>query len=173
MTQAIKVLTSVSASQIIRNGATGNWSAAAHKVADYPFVVCVRHGNHPASPKDVPHKTAFLIGRILKAVETDELDGKGNPRLLIMFDEYAEIKVPDVWGDSQNPVGYFDLEKAGINVTDLEFIPVADEDRIAVVGIDKFEKGGEIVGISFEDARKGIALRYGVDPRAVEITIRG
>lgn len=169
MTQAFKILTEVPAHQIIRNGGTGNWSASAQKVRQYPYVVCVRHGNRPASPNDVPHRAAFLIGRISDAIPTGEVDGKGSPRVFIRFDAYAEINVSDFWGDSQNPVGYVDdLEEAGIEVDSLNFIPV-DETHF-VNSIDKLEKEP---GLSFAEAKQGIARRYGVDPQSVEIIVRG
>jgi hypothetical protein len=170
MTQAIRVLTEIPADQIIRDGGTGNWSAALQKAAMYPYVVCVRHGNRPASPNDVPHKTAFLIGRISGTHETEEIDGKGNPRLFLAFDRYAEINVPEFWGDSQNPVGYVDLEESGIDVNSLSFKTV--EKTHLVQGLDHLEEGNRI-GLSFAEARLGLAQRYGVDARSIEILIRG
>lgn len=127
MDKVIAVLTHESLEEILRRGGTGHWGTKADRARQFPYAVCVRNKNHPKAPRDVPHRAAFVIGRIDHIDETNSRTAAGMPRVLIRFSDYAVIEGNhDAWGDSQNPVWYTTLEKLGVDLADLQFQPMPE-----------------------------------------------
>jgi hypothetical protein len=131
--------------------------------------VVTRNRHSDWAPDDFDHGTAFLVGRISGVMETDETTADGRPRFAIAFDAYAEINKPEVWSKSRNPVWFTNLDALGIDLSSLEFIDVESGNSISSL------KGPQVVveGLSFAEARRGLAARYGVPSNRIEITIHG
>ena len=136
------------------------------------YVVAIRNRNDNAvwQQDDFDHSTTFLIGRISGVAETDERTADDRMRYVIEFDAYAEIEVPNAWGKSRNPVWFTNLDELGIDLNDVEFVSV--EDGATVKPATRPSIDGS-AGISFAEARRGLAARYGVSPSSVEIVLRG
>jgi hypothetical protein len=84
------------------------------------------------------------------------------------------VNIPNTWKGDRNPVKYATLEELGIDPSKLkwEAMPeVSDktEERLEVVN----GKSNSVRALTMSDAKKGLALTFGVAPEAVEITIRG
>jgi hypothetical protein len=177
MTAAIAVLTHESMEDIFDRGGTGHWGTKADRAGKYEFVVCVRNRNHPRSPEDVPHRAAFLVGRISGIIETNHMTEAGIPRVLIKFSEYAIVeRKHDAWGKSQNPVWYTSLEALGVDTTKLKFKPMPPpQDRESQLGSHN-DMGESIAPSSTADilaeAKKSLAQRLRLPVSNVEITIK-
>ncbi len=168
---AVAVLTSRSKNEIIERGGTGNWVASPERITQKRYVVAIRNQRENAHwhQNDFDHGTAFLVGRISGIAETDESTADGRMRYVIEFDAYAEVDVPAAWGKSRNPVRFTTLDELGINLDSIEFTSLADGARVQPAGTAP----GNDNGLTFAEARRGLAAHYGVAPNNVEIVIRG
>jgi len=118
-----------------------------------------------------PHGSVFLVGRISDVVPSPDYD----ERWLIKFSAYARIALPEVWKGWRNPVRYTSLEKLGIDPATLCFEPMPpvaeaqhqNEDKAVPEGRHKSN------GLTIPEAKKGLAVTFGVNPDAIEIIIRG
>ena len=168
-TQALAIFTAKSVSTILNDGGTQAWVLdRAHARRCGYAVLCRNTRAEWAPPKDKapePHGSAFLVGRISDVVPS----AADESRWKIVFDEYAEISLPDLWEGWRNPVKYTTLEQLGIDIEHLDFkampAPQPDETEPAV------SKGRQPMTI--ERAKQELAATFGVKPDAIEITIRG
>lgn len=169
---AVAVLTSRSKDEIIKRGGTGNWAASPERIIQNRYVVAIRNQRENAllHQNDFGHGAAFLVGRISGIAETDERAADGRMRYVIEFDSYAEVDVPAAWGKSRNPVWFTTLDELGINFDNIEFTSLAEGTRVQPAGITA---PGTCNGLTFAEARRGLAAHYGVAPSNVEIVIRG
>lgn len=163
--EVVKVLTSKSLQLIVKEGGTGRWKANAERIARCRYVVVVRNHSldrHSTEPwvarDDIPHGTAFLVGRGLSTFPDPESD-----RLYIAFEEYASISVPDQWDGLKNPVTY-------LSGRDLPF----DPDRLGWQPFPRERAVPEtaVRALTISEAKQGIAKTLGIDADAIEITIR-
>ena len=90
------------------------------------------------------------------------------------------VDVPNVWQGDRNPVRYSTLDeikKLGVDIATLKWMPMpmpeATEDEDAEVELPPARSDGKIQPLTMNDAKKGLALTFGVAPEAIEITIRG
>ena len=119
------------------------------KAANCDYVVVCRNANSRTAEDDIPHGTAFLVGKIKDVIPSTEVDN----RWLIKISEYALIDEPDHW-EGRNPVGYWkgdDFED--IDFKNLDYVPL--------------EKG-----LTISEAKLGLAAGLGVPIEAIEIIIR-
>lgn len=168
-TSAVAVLTSWNKEDLLARRASGNWGVSPERILQNRYVVTIRNRHTDWAPHDIEHGTAFLVGRISGVEETDEKTADGRPRVAIVFDAYAEIDIPNAWGKSRNPVWFTNLEAIGIDLNDLEFVEVGTGEKIE----NTHPSSAPIEGLSFAEARRGLAARYGVSPNSIEITING
>lgn len=166
---AVAVFTSWGKEEIISRGASGNWGVSSDRILQNRYVVVTRNRNSDWCPDDYEHGTAFLVGRISGVVETEDVTKDGRPRYAIEFDAYAEIEIPDIWGKSRNPVWFTDLDTLGIDLNDLSFVDVTGHEPVTISAT----KASSDAGISFAEARRGLATRYGVSANTIKITIHG
>jgi len=165
---AVVVFTGWSKEDILDRGASGNWGVSPDRILQNRYVVVTRNAHsHLSPPHDVVHGAAFLVGRISGVIETGDTTADGRQRYAIVFDAYAEVDIPNVWGKSRNPVWFTDLPTLGIDPSHLEFMDIETGNEIAAKPTPPVE------GLSFADARRGLAAHYGVSPNNIEITIRG
>lgn len=179
--------------RMIREGGSQAWRIDASRASKCNYVVCVQNRNETWGQASAPHKQAFLIAEISEISQSKESPN----RQIIKFKSYADLAVPDRWDGNRNPVAYGHLRDFGINtLDDLEELSLCrlgttfsfgvdasgespgDDYDAAAIGCDQIEQEAEgeereIVPLSFEDAKRGLALRYEVAPEQIEIVIRG
>ena len=163
--EMVKVLTSKSLRLMFEESGTGIWKANAERVARCKYVIIVR--NHSLdrssdedwiSRDDIPHGTAFLVGRGLSTIPHQE---KG--RVTIAFQEYAEIKQPNSWDGSKNPVAYLNESDFELDLSALKWKPFPRE--LAVPEL-------HVRPLTINEAKQGIAKSLGLSVDNIEIIIR-
>jgi hypothetical protein len=104
-----------------------------------------------------------MVGLISDVVPSTETEG----RWLILFSKYALIEVDDQW-EGRNPVAYYTAEEyeGAIDFDALKWKPMPPPVLDAEAAITK-------KGLTIAEAKAGLAECFGVDPSAIEITIRG
>jgi hypothetical protein len=95
-------------------------------------------------------------------------------RYLIQFSEYARVNIPDVWKGDRNPIKYAALEALGIDPSTLKWEPMPEPAESPEPASEPAPlKGTVATPLTMLEAKKGLALTFGVAPEAIEITIRG
>lgn len=160
---AVCVLTARGIERILSEGGSQAWVLDAKRARECEYVICVQNRGFEDDWGKVsaPHHTAFLIGRLKGVVRSQEEDCEN--RWLLTFSEYAEVNVPDAWPGNRNPVLYTDLQQFGINVHELDFHPMPEQEPAAVP---------KAAPLTIAQAKSGLAQTFGVDPSAIEITVR-
>lgn len=103
-----------------------------------------------------------MVGKISKVLLVDPEE----KRYMLQFSEYAEVSVPDAWNGQRNPVQYTTLEEMGIDVRKLKFKPMPEvAENISPIVQSTAN------GLSIEEAKKGLAQRFGVKLEQIQITI--
>ncbi len=170
----IVVFTARSPARIVREGGSQAWVLNPVRAKQCTWLVCTqnRHNpDHEFSDATEPHGTGFLLGRIF-AVRKSEEDGDDD-RWIIAISEFARINVPDAWDHGRNPVRYTSLAQLGIALEGVSFQPVpgAHESPPQVERLAPVHVPGAVLTIA--EAKRQLAVAFGVKPEAVEITIRG
>ncbi|MGI8839214.1 MAG: hypothetical protein ACR2F8_00255 [Caulobacteraceae bacterium] len=91
---------------------------------------------------------------------------------MIQFSEYAVANVRDVWKGDHNPVRYRTLDELGFDPADLAWKPMPlppKKEEVAFLA----RASTTVRPLTINEAKKGLALAFGVQPEAVEVTIRG
>lgn len=161
---AVMVLTSKSLETMIREGGSGDWRAKEDNIRRCPWIIAVRNRHSAWSEGEEDHSTAFLIGRI-SGVTSSSRSG----RLVIQFDQYALLSIPNVWPEGhRNPVAYGDLQDLGIDPDSLKWqdFPISESRP-------KSESGSPVnlKAEIFDRAKKMIAAALSIDVASVQITI--
>lgn len=171
-------------------GGSQSWRMDASRASKCEYVVCVQNRNGSWGQPSAPHKNAFLIGKIDRIVPSRE----SPDRQKIEFSSSAEISVPDMWDGNRNPVAYMTLGDFGIKTRkDFESLVFAnflsphtffnitpeacgDEYQAAEGAAEIAEQpAGEVDAprsLSIEEAKRGLAQRFGVSESQIEIVIR-
>jgi hypothetical protein len=185
---AIIVFTFKSVERLLREGGTSSWRLNRNHAKKCAFAVCIRNSNRneaeddledPAHVHDAPkteeHQSAFLVGKISNVVQCPRHGA--DKRFLIQFSEYARVNIPDARKGDRNPVKYGTLEGLGIDPSTLQWEPMPAPGVVTPVPAASkktIELGSSAIGpLTMADAKKGLALTFGVPPEAIEITIRG
>ena len=170
----IVVFTAKSPKRIVLDGGSQSWVLDPVRARQCTYLVCTqnRHNKHEYADGTEPHGSAFLLGRISEIRRPTDPDDGG--RWQIAMSAYARINIPDAWGHWRNPVRYTSLADLGINLEGLEWHPVEQ-----VREPDPPPRSRDPTPIEPEplltiaEAKKRLAVTFGVKPDAVEITIRG
>ncbi len=88
-----------------------------------------------------------------------------------MISEFARISVPDAWDHGRNPVPYSSLNELGISLDDLRFQPMPSESTSTMHSEHPIAFEPE-PPFTIAEAKKRLAVTFGVKPEAVELTIR-
>jgi hypothetical protein len=178
--EAVVVFTARSPERIVREGGSQAWVLNAARAKQCTWLVCTqnRHNrDHEFSDATQPHGSAFLVARVSGVRKSTEENGDGKHRWLVTISEYARIDIPDFWEHDRNPVRYLsraELEKRGIKLNTLDFQPMPQGTAAAVPAQAPQSSSHDAVApMTIAEARKGLAATFGVNPEAVEITIRG
>ena len=167
MTTLVMVFSGKDLPTIQSEGGSGHWIAKVNRIEDAEYVVCVRNRRETWAAKDCEHGTAFLVGRI-----SGTLPSPHENRIVIAISEYAEIQVPDAWsvctGGQRYPVAYLDAKTVAkqlkLNFEALEWKPM-DAPELA-------PNEEQVISLTIQQAKLGLARTFGVDPAAIEIIIR-
>lgn len=166
--RTITVFTFRTVSMMLEQGGSQAWALNPGNARRCKFVVCTRNRFHDGAGPET-HGTVFLVGKISSVEPSPERPD----RFIIRFDEYAVVKSENpVWPGARNPVWYLDdIRELGIDPDSLNWQPMpeptSDEADFAS------DEGEAFAGMSFDQARAAIAIRYRVPPENVEIIIRG
>ena len=168
----VAVFTARSPERIVREGGSQAWVLNPVRAKQCTWLVCTqnRHNaNHDFEDASEPHGSAFLVGKISGLRRSEE--NPSEERWLITISEYALIHLPNVWGGWRNPVRYTSLTDLGIDPSALSFqqlqAPVEPPVKVAAAS----PQTGR--GLTIAEAKRGLALTFGVGEDAIEITIRG
>lgn len=170
---AVSVFTARGIDRILSEGGSQAWVLDAQRAASCEYLVCVQNRSFADDwgQASAPHKDAFLVGKISKVVPSTE-DQAETDRSIIMISDYAEISVPDAWPGNRNPVRYTTLDEIGIDISTLDFKPLPKLE-VPVKREANSVAHASKTGLTLEEAKAGIALRFGVKPEQVLITING
>lgn len=168
---SIVVFTAKSIERILSEGGTSSWRLDRNHARKCTYAVCTRNANATWVEGAEAHHAAFLVGKVQEVVQAPSGGKERKDRFLIEFSEYALVDVPGVWRGERNPVKYASLEDLGIDIATLEWKPMPSAK--AVPRVDVVKKSEANGALTMAEAKKGLALFFGVSPEAIEITIRG
>jgi hypothetical protein len=162
------VFTAKSIERILREGGTSSWRLDRNHARQCAFAVCTRNAKADDAEGSEPHHSAFLVGKIRDVVPTPASPG----RYLILFSEFARVNILDAWKGDRNPVKYAELKELGIDPSRLKWqrMPEPSETFSRATEVKELARHGPL---TLAEAKKGLALTFGVAPDAIEITIRG
>jgi hypothetical protein len=166
------LFTAKSVERILAEGGTSSWRLDRNHARQCGFAVCTRNANADWVEGPEAHHSAFLVGKVRDVVPcrpTPENKEAPENRYLIQFSKFARVNIPEIWKGDRNPVKYATLEDLGIDPSTLkwETMPVQSEKT------NTLPKTPGSLGLTLAEAKKGLALTFGVPPDAIEITIRG
>jgi hypothetical protein len=168
--QAIAVFTAKSVDTLLEEGGTSSWRLDRNHARQCAFVVCTRNAYADWVEGPEEHHSAFLIGKVKDVVATPKHQG----RYLVQFNHYARVNIPDVWQGDRNPVKYTTLEELGIDPSTLEWEAMPKISHTPErIREGASHKGNGVRPLTMGEAKQGLALTFGVEPEAIEITIRG
>lgn len=165
-TQCLAVFTVDGADQILKDGYSQSWRLSTQNAAKVDYLVCVQNREENWGNPKAPHGTAFLVGKICGVASS-----KDQGRKLINISHYATINVPGAWDGNRNPIAYMTLEDFGLKLEDLEFHPVPTASEL--MAVDGKANSVEIAPLSIEEAKRGLAAKFGLNPEQIDIIIRG
>ncbi|MFP0195966.1 hypothetical protein ACKJSM_12430 [Pseudomonas sp. PHC1] len=188
--ECVTVYTCRGKNRIIAEGGSQAWRIDMSKASKHRYLICVQNRNQTWGQATADHQTAFLIAKI-STVEKSPVE-KDADRAIIRFSEFADLAVPNSWDGNRNPVAYRTLSEFGINSSDdLENLNwtrlgshfnLWEETPTLILG-DDYEaaklddtSSPELTtqdSLSIDDAKRGLALRFGVSVEQIEIIIRG
>ena len=154
--------------RILREGGTSSWRLNRNHARHCAFAVLTRNAKSKKTEGPEPHHTAFMVGKVKDVVPAPDRP----ERFLIQFSEYALVNVPDAWKGDRNPIKYTGaLEDLGITPSTLKWERMPEQDEAT----DPTPETVPISGapLTMAEAKKGLALTFGVPADAIEITIRG
>jgi hypothetical protein len=165
-TTAIVVFTAKDVARLLREGGTSSWRLDRNNARKCAYAVCTRNAHADWVEGPEAHHSAFLVGKVKEVVPSTEAEG----RYLVQFGEYARVNIPDVWKGDRNPVKYSTMEELGIDPSTLKWEPMPDPIKQPSAQINPQKTA---TPLTMTEAKKGLALTFGVAPDAIEITIRG
>ncbi len=179
----IAVMTARGPARILREGGSQAWVLNPRNAAKHTYVVMVQNQhNGKWGGATEPHGTAFMIGKISEVVPSTEDKSEG--RYMIRMSEYARIDVQHTWKGA-NPIKYVSLEELGINIDEIQFLPmppigainngndavndggIADHPELPADAVDS----SSLFKQAIDQAKAGLAAGLGIRPDQIEITI--
>jgi hypothetical protein len=161
------VFTAKSIERILKEGGTSSWRLDRNHARQCEFAVCTRNAHADWVEGPEAHHAAFLVGKVSDVVPASEAG-----RYLIQFSEYALVTVPDAWKGDRNPIKYADIKDLGIDPAKLKWRPMPEPSEIPEL-TPHAKPSATGSPLTMAEAKKGLALTFGVKPEAIEITIRG
>jgi hypothetical protein len=189
----IVVFTVKSVSTILAHRGSAAWRLNRNHARLCKYLICTRNAYGDDVEGSEPHKSAFLIGKVSGVVPAPE----EKERWLIEISEFAQINVTDAWKGWRNPVHYASLDEFGLDPALISFEPVPtapgqpDAPPVeswhqpwslpiqpnAALPVAVQSSAGVVEPViprlTIEEAKRALAVTFGVKPEAIEITIRG
>ena len=169
--KVLLIFTGKSLKQCLQAGGTQSWALNRANARHCKYAVLCQNAYADGSwaEGNEPHGSAFMVGRISDVVPSREEGNEG--RWLVLFDEYAQINIPNIWQGWRNPVRYTTFEELSLKLDDMHFepMPSAPEENRTIESPSR-EK---IISLTIQEAKEGLAAKYGVKPEAIEVIIRG
>ncbi len=157
----ISVLTYKSVQTILDTGGSQSWALSRQRAKGCTYAVVCRNANTREAEDNTEHGTAFLVGKISDVVPSTNHDG----RWLLVFSEYAPCSFPDQW-EGRNPVAYWTTDDyPDINFDALTFQPMPKAELVPPATAPSND-------LTIADAKLALSRTFGVQPSAIEITIR-
>jgi hypothetical protein len=169
----IVVFTARSPNRIVREGGSGSWVLNAARAKNCTWLVCTqnRHNaDHEFSDATEPHGSAFLLGKI--SAIRQARDPGDDDRWQIAISEFALLNIPDAWDHGRNPVRYTSIKELGIDPAKEKFQSMPQTETAGSSG-PSAATAAPAGMLSIIEAKKALAVTFGVSPDAIEITIRG
>ena len=146
---------------------------------DCEYVICTRNTDQTSvddfgDPSSVPHGAAFLVGKVTGLEKTYFENGR--QRYRVLMGQVADILVPDFWDGSRVPTRYLSKEEAkerGIDFDSLKFRSINRTGASDVATASSIRPVATLPGFSINEAKAGLALRFGVSTEEIDIVIRG
>jgi hypothetical protein len=155
----VLVLTWKGIKTMVREGGCGYWRANAQSLSSCKYLVATRNSRRSEREGDEPHGAAFLVGEVSGVSQ----EGK---RYIIKLKRFALLEHPGVWtSGGSNPVHYESFETLDIDRRKLKWQPWPHPGQAATLQGDQ--------PLTMAEAKRGLALTFGVEPEQVEITIKG
>ncbi len=172
--KAVAVFTNRGLGRLLAEGGTQAWSLQPERVKKLKYVVCTqnREDGDWGAPTHAQGQ-GFLIGRISGVEPTPELR---EGRYIVLFDEYAEIDVPNMAYQWRNPVRYIELNDFGIDPDKLTWkrvSPGTDGEPPRAASPAQLATTAEKRGLDITEAKKALSVFYRVPVTNIEIVIRG
>lgn len=154
-------------------GGSGHWIARVNRVRQARFLLCIRNRRETWAETDFEHGTAFLVARISGTSNSPHKN-----RIVINFNEYAEINVANAWRictDGQRyPVAYLDADKVqkdlGLDFASLVWKPFNPNAQPSTP-VSK-NSPMDIQRTAIQDAKVMLSDALGVSEENIEITVR-
>ncbi|MCV4286484.1 hypothetical protein OH708_01055 [Pseudomonas capsici] len=188
--KCVTVYTCRGRDRILREGGSQAWRIDMPKASKRKYLVCVQNRNQTWGQATAEHQSAFLIAKISSVTKSTEEDA--GDRSIIKISEFADIAVPNSWDGNRNPVAYTKLSDYGIHTRDdLEDLAwtrlgstfnvgevdpqkmPGDDYVVATIDVPSSPATDELSALSIDDAKRGLALKFGVGVQQIDITIRG
>lgn len=166
--QCVVVLTAKSIETILREGGTSSWRLDRNNARQCRYVVCTRNANANWVQGPETHHSAFLIGKIRDVVPAPDYEG----RFLIQLSSYACIDIPGAWKGDRNPVRYMTLEDFGVDPAKLTWESMPQE-QSHTDQATTHARSVATASLTIAEAKRALALAFGVRQEAIEITIHG
>lgn len=176
--QALGLFTNRGLGRLIDEGGSQAWKLNPERAKKLTYVVCAQNKNDGEWGEPTHSQgEGFVIARIRDVVPAP--DGTPN-RYIVLFDEYAEITVPNMAYKWRNPVQYIELNDYGIDPSKLTFTKMPNSPtqgpntklepppRAASAS-----SSGQPEPMDMNAAKEALAAFYKVPVSAIEITIRG
>jgi hypothetical protein len=179
MAKVLVVFTAKGSTRLESEGGTGHWAVSSRSVRDCEYVVCTRNTD-PASVDDfgdlssTPHGAAFLVGKVTGLEKTYFENGR--QRYRVVMSEVAEVLVSGFWDGSRIPTRYLskaEAEARGLNFDNLKFRPINKASVREAAPAPSINATTSLPGISINEAKVGLSLRFGVTPDDIDIVVRG
>lgn len=164
---AVVVFTGKSIDRVVSDGGSQSWVLDRNNALHCEYLVCCRSGIDWVEGPE-PRGSAFLVGRISDVVPSTETKG----RWLIKICAFSRVAIPNVWQGWRNPVRYTDFASLGIDPNTLTFEPMP-EPVITTQSVTPSDARPSGSPLTISEAKRGLALSFGVSEDAIEITIRG
>lgn len=199
--RCVVVFTCRGKERMMRERGSQAWRIDAARASKCQYLICVQNRNETWGQPSAPHKHAFLIARISRVEEVGDegrhairfnscadinvpnsWDGNRNPVAYGRLGDFGINTEEDIEDLSFTRVGtslYLSETGEMSDMGDAEFILSEGDDYEAAAAASSDEQpscSGQSVqdraGISFDEARQGMSVRYGVRPEQIEILVR-
>lgn len=158
---------------MVADGGSGHWIAREERVNGAQYLLCVRNRRETWAETDVEHGTAFLVARISGTSKSEHRN-----RIVINFNEYAEIDVLNAWHlctrGQRYPVAYLDTDfvqqSLGLDFGSLDWKPFKSSTLNSPTVSTKTPVDNQKTAIL--EAKAMLSDILGVPEENIEITVR-